>query len=113
MVRRWCLISFVLLFAIVTGGCSGQVSEARNPAAVAHSVTLSWTASTSDVTGYYIYRATQTGGPYTKLNSTPVAEVIYFDSTIQSGHSYFYVVTAVDSSNVEGGYSNEVSATIP
>jgi hypothetical protein len=55
----------------------------------------------------------QSGGPYTKLNSTPIAPTNETDSTVQSGQNYFYVVTAVDSSNVESAYSNEVSAVIP
>ena len=32
---------------------------------------------------------------------------------VQSGQTYYYVVTAVDSSNVESTYSNQASATIP
>jgi fibronectin type 3 domain-containing protein len=79
----------------------------------AHSAVLSWTASTSIVVGYYVYRGTQTGGPYTRLNSTPVAVTGYTDSTVQSGLTYFYVVTAVDSNNVESVYSNEGSKLIP
>jgi fibronectin type 3 domain-containing protein len=113
MVRRWCLIPLLLLLPIVAGGCSGLVSGQQIPAPLAHSVTLSWTSSASSVIGYHVYRGTQAGGPYTKLNSTPLAAVIYNDSTVQSGLTYFYVVTAVDSNNVESGYSNEISATIP
>ena len=113
MVLRWCLISVVLLLPIGIGGCSGLVSGAQDLAPLAHSVTLSWTSSTSSVMGYHVYRGTQPGGPYKKLNSTPLAAVTYNDSTVQSGLTYFYVVTAVDSNNVESGYSNEISAPIP
>jgi hypothetical protein len=80
---------------------------------VSHSVTLTWTASTSTVTGYNVYRSTVSGGPYTKLNSSPTAATTYADTTVQSGQTYFYVVTSVDSSNVESANSAEVSATIP
>jgi len=45
-----------------------------------HSVHLSWTASTSPVIGYYVYRATQSGGPYTQLNSVPQAQTTFVDS---------------------------------
>ena len=76
-------------------------------------VTLSWTASTSSVVGYYVYRATQTGGPYTMLNSTPIIEAEYTDFTAVAGQTYFYVVSAVNSSNVQSTYSNEVSVTAP
>jgi len=80
---------------------------------IAHSAALSWTASTSVVTGYNIYRGTVSGGPYAKLNSSLIALTTYTDSTVQSGQTYFYIVTAVDASNVESAYSNEISAIIP
>jgi len=78
-----------------------------------HSATLSWTASTSTVTGYNVYRGTVSGGPYTKINSLLVAAVTYTDSTVQSGTTYYYVMTAVDSSGNESVFSNQVTAAIP
>jgi len=65
------------------------------------------------VVGYYIYRGTTSGGPYTKLNSSPVLLTTYTDSTVQSGLTYYYVTTAVDSGGNESVHSNEVSAPIP
>jgi fibronectin type 3 domain-containing protein len=53
------------------------------------------------------------GGPYTKINPSLVAVLNYTDLTVQSGTTYFYVTTAVDSSSNESTYSNEVSAAIP
>ncbi len=78
-----------------------------------HSVSLTWFPSTFLVLGYNIYRGTQSGGPYTILNSSLVLVTMYIDTTVQSGQTYFYVTTAVDSNNVESLFSNEVSATIP
>jgi hypothetical protein len=80
---------------------------------VQHTVALSWTASTSTVVGYKVYRSTTSGGPYTLLTSTPVAATSYTDSTVQSGVTYFYVVTSVDSSGNESVFSNEASTTVP
>jgi hypothetical protein len=80
---------------------------------VQHSVALSWTASTSSVVGYNIYRGSVSGGPYTLLTSSPVAGTSYTDLTVQAGQIYFYVVTAVAASGTESVFSNEVSATIP
>ena len=80
---------------------------------VQHSVALTWNASTSTVSGYNVYRGTVSGGPYTKINVSLVAVLNYTDSTVQSGTTYFYVTTAVDSSGSESVYSNEVSAPIP
>ena len=78
-----------------------------------HSAALTWSASTSAVSGYNVYRSTVSGGSYTRINSSLVASASYTDSTVQSGTTYFYVTTAVDSSGMESVYSNEVPATIP
>jgi hypothetical protein len=77
-----------------------------------HSATLSWNASPSGVAGYFVYRATN-GGPYTKLNATEDTDLTYTDSLVVAGQTYSYAVTAVNSENVESGYSNQVTATIP
>jgi len=79
------------------------------------SVSLTWTASTSVVAGYNVYRGTVTGGPFTKLNSTliPSTTLDYTDITILSGQTYIYAVTAVNSSGVESLFSNEATAVVP
>ena len=82
-------------------------------APVAHSVTLGWNASTSTVSGYNVYRASVSGGPYTKVNSSVDTLTTYVDSTVQSAQTYFYVATAVNSTGAESTFSAEVSATIP
>jgi hypothetical protein len=79
---------------------------------IQHSVSLSWNASTSTVIGYNIYRTTVSGGPYTKLNVTPMATTSYTDSTVQSGTGYDYAVTSVETNNVETAFSNQASAVI-
>jgi len=82
-------------------------------APVQHSVSLTWSASTSTVAGYNIYRSTVSGSGYTKINSSFVTILTYTDSTVLSGTTYFYVTTAVDSAGTESTYSNQVSAAIP
>jgi len=37
----------------------------------------------------------------------------YSDSTVQSGQTYYYATTAVDSSGTESTYSNQVQVAIP
>lgn len=78
-----------------------------------HSVSLSWSPSTSAVTGYNVYRGTQSGGPYTQINTSLQPGTSYSDAGVQSGLVYFYVVTAVDASSQESAYSNEATAVIP
>ena len=80
---------------------------------VAHAVDLSWSASTSTVSGYRVYRGTVTGGPYTLMTSSLVPSTTFTDNGVTSGGSYFYVVTAVDASNNESAFSNQAAATIP
>jgi len=56
------------------------------------SALLNWPASTR-ATSYAVYRATASGGPFTKIASG-VLPTNYTDSTIASGGTYFYFVTA-------------------
>jgi len=110
-----------------TGSASGTVSVASNTSIsmvpvsmsgvgvtsqeTAHSVALSWTPSSSNVVGYFIDRSNVMGGPYTKLNAMADPDPSYTDAGLTSG-TYFYVVTSVDSNNVESAYSNEVQAIV-
>jgi hypothetical protein len=80
---------------------------------VNHQVTLNWTASSSTVSGYNVYRGTTTGGPYTIVNSSLVAGITYVDTTVTSGTTYYYVTQAVNSSNELSAYSNEAQAIVP
>lgn len=43
-------------------------------------VDLSWTASTSIVAGYNMYRGKVSGGPYTKINTSLIAGTTYTDT---------------------------------
>jgi Abnormal spindle-like microcephaly-assoc'd, ASPM-SPD-2-Hydin len=90
-----------------------QLSGAGVSPSVSHSVALNWSPSTSAVTGYFVYRGTISGGPYTKLILSVDPASSYTDGSVASGQTYYYVVTSVDSSNVESAYSNQVGVTIP
>jgi fibronectin type 3 domain-containing protein len=54
----------------------------------------------------------QSGGPYTKISALQTG-TSYSDTTVASGATYFYVVTALGTNSVESGYSNEAMATVP
>ncbi len=105
------------------GSDPGTVSIASNAAGSpttisltgeSHTVLLSWTASTSSgVTGYYVYRGTQTG-QYTKINSSaPASGTQFTDTTAAASTTYYYVVTAVDSSGTESSYSSPATVSVP
>jgi hypothetical protein len=78
-----------------------------------HSVSLSWNASTSQVSGYNVYRSAQSNGTFNKLNSSLIKLLSFTDTNVQSGSTYYYAVTAVDSNNNESPYSNVATAVIP
>jgi len=101
-------------------GCAGVSSSSKSspqsPSQTTsgpYSVDLAWNASNSVVIGYNLYRGTVSGGPYARLNSSVLSGTTYTDSTIQSGTTYYYVSTSINSDSEESSYSNEASATIP
>ncbi len=79
-----------------------------------HSVSLTWTGSTTPtVTGYNVYRTTISGSLFARVNSSPVTGLAYTDSTVQNGLTYYFVTTAVDPNGGESIFSNQVPAIIP
>jgi len=79
-----------------------------------HYVDLSWAASNSQgVIGYNIYRGTVSGGPYNKINTSLDPSTQYTDDSVVAGQIYYYVATAMNSSDQESGYSNQAKAVIP
>jgi fibronectin type 3 domain-containing protein len=65
------------------------------------------------VDGYRVYRSNQSGAGYQSITPSPVAGTAFTDAGVQSGQTYFYVVTAVDGQGVESVFSNEITAVIP
>lgn len=119
--------SVTVTFAPQTSGSvSGALqvsSNASNPSVsvaltgtgstVQHSVDVNWGASTSAVAGYNVYRGTVSGGPYSKVNASLITGLTLTDTTVSSGATYFYVVTAVAADGTESPFSSQVQAVIP
>jgi hypothetical protein len=77
-------------------------------------VLLDWDVnSEDDLYGYHVYRSMTSGTAYTKITSLPVFNSDYIDTTAVGGNTYFYVVTAVDSSSNESDVSNEAPVSVP
>jgi len=113
-----CTAVLVIIGALWTShhgevGSRDRLLQGREAPSDGHSAVLTWKASTSAVVGYYVYRSENSGGPYKKLNSSPIPETTYKDSSVQAGHTYLYLVTAVDAKSHESGFSNQVRATVP
>lgn len=98
----------LVLFAALISLCTPVDAQA-------HSVSLTWTASTDTVAGYYIYRSAgpcPTAGTsgFTKITPTAVTGTAYTDSTVAPG-AYCYYATSV-LNGVESVPSSLVSAVI-
>lgn len=77
-------------------------------------VELEWDPNTeTDLAGYNIYRSTQSGSGYVRLNGILISSTSYSDDTIAAGQTYYYVCTAVNNADLESGFSNEVPYTVP
>jgi hypothetical protein len=77
-------------------------------------VVLDWNDNNEgDLQGYNVYRSITSGSGYVKLNIAVVADSNYIDNTAASNETYYYVVTAVDTSWNQSGNSNEVSIDTP
>lgn len=80
-----------------------------------HTVDLNWSApssSSSTVSGYNVYRAPASSGPFTVLNgSSPVTGTSYGDTAVQGSTTYYYEVKSVDSNGVESAPAGPVQVT--
>jgi len=103
-----------------TTGCNvvtvQRVVQAALPGGTCHPTLLSWAASTAtNLAGYNVYRSTASNGTgYTKLNIALLTVTTFTDGTSQPGVTYYYAVTAVDTSGNESSYSTPpAAASIP
>jgi fibronectin type 3 domain-containing protein len=106
---RNCLLLtlFMVLYA-----CGGAGNRAGPSSPAEHHVELQWTPSSTSGVTYNAYRSLTPGGPYA-LIATSLPGSGCSDWTVQSGTTYYYVVTAVDSQGRESAYSGEATATVP
>jgi len=105
-----CVVFFVLAFSASRFAHRVGAPQDRNPP---HSVDLKWSRSATPGVRYNVYRSEKTAGPFAKLTAVPIVQTRYTDQTVQSGHAYFYMVTAVDGQGRESLYSNQIKAVIP
>ena len=80
----------------------------------AHSVTVTWTNSTtSGVTGYNVLWANVSGGPYTQLNGGPVNIQPFLHANLPAGQQECYTVKAIGSNGTISPVSNESCVVTP
>ena len=123
-IRRGLIISTLSTVMAVAAGCgagggstaSTQSTPPPGPSGPTstHSVTLTWTASSSpEVTGYFIYRRQVNNPTYALLNHSPTASLTYVDLDVHAAEHFAYVVTAVDARQNQSPPSEEVQVTVP
>ena len=94
---------FVLL-CLLSAFCRADFAEA-------HTVTLSWTASTTSGSTYNVYRQQACSGNFAQIASA-LSATAYLDGAVTPGETYCYEVTAA-ASGMESTASNPAPATIP
>jgi hypothetical protein len=77
-------------------------------------IDLSWQPDTeADLAGYVVYRREE-GGPWQRVSpSAPVVGPAFHDTRVAPGHTYRYVVSAVDQGGRESARSAETEETVP
>ena len=79
-----------------------------------YSATLTWAPSiAADLAGYKIYRRTEFGTYGVALGTVQAGTLSYQTTGLLAHTSYFFAVTAYNTSDNESGYSNEARLDIP
>jgi hypothetical protein len=77
-------------------------------------IDLSWQANIEeDLAGYIVYRA-ETGSAWKRVSGQqPLPTPAWRDTAVEPGHSYRYVVTAIDRTGHESQHSAEAEESVP
>ncbi len=116
---KYFLASLLLTLSslFITQRASAQVSC---PGSDLHCATVSWTAGTGAggaATGYNVYRTTVTGGCSTvtggscHLTGNTTTALTYTDSPLAASTTYYYVITATNSSGESGPSAQSAAFT--
>ena len=83
--------------------------------AVTHEVRFEWNANPeADMAEYVLHQGTANGGPYTPVLTIPHPQTTTLYSVAGNySQKFYFVLSAVDTSDNESGYSNQVEYTLP
>jgi hypothetical protein len=101
------------LFLAATFNATAQIAAPTNIVVSAgdRSVILHWASDVSpNVLGYNVYRSSSGSGPFTVQNGSLLKSLGYCDLNVSDGQTYYYQVTAVNSTSQESPPSATVSA---
>jgi len=104
------------LYSLINGTWRSNLYTYTEASPTSYSVALSWDApagSAEPVAGYKVYRSPSGSSTYQLLNSSVDIQTTYVDNTVQSGHSYDYIVESVDDAGVESAPTSPIAVSIP
>lgn len=123
-VRRWLFLVFMIIHLFIQscgggGSTEGTGIETQDISTAPREAMLSWEIPTTkadetpltDLSGYKIHYGT-TSGAYSVVIDVNVPSATEYTITDLAPATYYFAVTAYDSSLQESNYSNEVSKTI-
>ena len=112
-----CSSEWSALFNVVPASGTQAPAPASGLTATAISktaITLDWADNpnaTFNETGYEIYRATTSGGPYNLIKLTAANVATYTDSLLNPNTKYYYIVRAVNDSSASANSNEAVTQT--
>jgi hypothetical protein len=110
---HWLLICLFQVTIIACASPEDSVPTSEIATATSETATLSWNANSEpDLQGYKIYLATTSGGYGAPITTLPMDATSYTVTDLEIGTTYFFAVTAYNSSGAESSFSNEVIKTI-
>jgi fibronectin type 3 domain-containing protein len=101
------LFSSAVMWAVGSGSTAPATPTNLAVTSTSGQANLTWTGS-AGATTYNVKRGTSRGGPY--MQQAQVSGTSFRDTSVADGTTYYYVVTAVNTTG-ESGNSNEVSTT--
>lgn len=111
---NWSAISNVVRWDWVLDAAPPAAPAGVNAARQDPNVRVAWSPNSEpDLQGYSVYRATASGGPFTRLNGGLIAATQYTDANLPAGATQlWYRVTASDLSGNESAQSAIVSVNL-
>jgi hypothetical protein len=113
------ILVFLLVSCASIAGCIGITSASKTSSAntsepAGHFVTLTWVPPTSaDVAAYNVYRSKSAIGPFLRTATVAAANHEYVDKSVETGDTYYYVLTSVSLEGMESADSTSAIAPVP
>lgn len=103
--------SVPVTLTVTSGSTTSPTPTSLSTSGTGTTANLTWYASTStNVTGYNVYVGTSSGVYGSPLNVGNLTS--YVLTNLSVGSTYYFAVTAYNSSGIESAFSNEVSKSI-